>query len=400
VRAVGHELGVRYVLEGSLRKAGNRVRVTTQLVEAETGKHVWAGRYDRDFADIFAVQEEIAEAVTIAVTPAIADAELHRALRKPPESLDAWAAYQRGLWHYSKFTADDNVVAENCFQQAIDLDPYFVGGYWGLIWAQSVAASIFRRRNLMETLGSAEILARRAVSLNGRDPEARLSLGLTLGLLGDYEGGLAEIEQALATSPNFAIAHAALGHVLIWSGRPKEGLAALQTYFRLDPRDPTGRAALVQVAIGHYFCREYDAAIDTLKQVIRSYPDFPLSYRWLAAALGQAGQIEEAREALENAIAIAPASSDRYVGGRRPWFRPEDHAHMIEGLRKGRNGGGMITGLPAARHRGHGAGALTRFLATSLALNDAVLTTPMRSSITLCRPLCSLPPCSPSASFC
>jgi len=334
VRKIGRELGVRYVLEGSLRKAGNRVRVTTQLVEAETGKHVWAGRYDRALADIFAVQEEIGEAVTVAIAPAIADAELHRALRKPPESLDAWAAYQRGLWHYSKFTADDNVVAENCFRRAIDLDPYFVGGYWGLIWAQSVAASIFRRRNVMETLGSAESLARRAVALDGRDPEARLSLGLTLGLLGDYEGGLAEIEHALATSPNFAIAHAALGHVLIWSGRPKEGLAALQTYFRLDPRDPTGPAALVQVAIGHYLCREYDAAIDTLKQVIRSYPDFPLSYRWLAAALGQAGQIEEAREALEKAIAIAPASSDSHVRGRRPWFRPEDHAHLIEGLRK------------------------------------------------------------------
>ena len=91
---------------------------------------------------------------------------------------------------------------------------------------------------------------------------------------------------------------------------------------------------MVQVAIGHYLCREYDAAIDTLKQVIRSYPDFPLSYRWLAAALGQAGQIEEAREALEKAIAIAPASSDSHVRGRRPWFRPEDHAHLIEGLRK------------------------------------------------------------------
>ena len=334
VRQIGRELGVRYVLEGSLRKSGTRIRLTAQLVEAETGKHVWAERCDRDLADIFAVQEEIAEAVTVAITPAIADAELHRALRKPPESLDAWAAYQRGLWHYSKFTADDNELAENCFQQAIDLDPYFVGGYWGLIWAQLVAASIFRRRNLMETLRSAETLARRAVALDSRDPEARVSLGLTLAFLGDYGGGLAEIKHALATSPNLAVAHAALGYALIWSGRPKEGLAALQRYFRLDPRDPSGRAALVQVAIGHYFCREYEAAIDTLKKVIRSYPDFPMSYRWLAAALGQAGQIEQAREALEKATAIAPASSDRYVRGRPPWFRAEDHAHMLEGLRK------------------------------------------------------------------
>jgi adenylate cyclase len=113
VKQVGRELGVRYVLEGSLRKSGNRIRVTAQLVEAETGKHVWAERYDRDLADIFALQDEISEAVTIAVAPAIADAEQHRALRRPPGSLDAWAAYQRGLWHLGKFTAEDNAVAQN-----------------------------------------------------------------------------------------------------------------------------------------------------------------------------------------------------------------------------------------------------------------------------------------------
>jgi adenylate cyclase len=105
VKHVGRELGVRYVLEGSLRKSGNRIRVTAQLVEAETGNHVWAERYDRDLADIFAVQDEITEAVTIAITPAIADAEQQRALRKPPESLDAWAAYQCGLWHVGKASA-------------------------------------------------------------------------------------------------------------------------------------------------------------------------------------------------------------------------------------------------------------------------------------------------------
>jgi len=112
VKQVGRELGVRYVLEGSLRKSGNRIRVTGQLVEAETGKHVWAERYDRDPADIFAVQDEITQAVTIAVAPAIDDAELHRAMRKPPDNLDAWAAYQRGLWHLEKASPDDTSLAE------------------------------------------------------------------------------------------------------------------------------------------------------------------------------------------------------------------------------------------------------------------------------------------------
>src|SRR5712672_1830755 len=123
VKQVGRDLGVRYVLEGSVRKAGNRIRVTAQVVEAETGKHVWAERYDRDLAHIFALQDEITEAVTIAVAPAIADAEQHRAMRKPPGSLDAWAAYQRGLWHLEKATINDDALAERFFRQAADLDP-------------------------------------------------------------------------------------------------------------------------------------------------------------------------------------------------------------------------------------------------------------------------------------
>ena len=122
VKQVGRELGVRYVLEGSLRKSGNRIRVTAQLVEAETGNHVWAERYDRDLADIFRLQDEITEAVATAVAPAIADAERQLAMRKPPGNLDAWSAYQRGLWHFSKGTPDDNALAEGFFQQAIDLD--------------------------------------------------------------------------------------------------------------------------------------------------------------------------------------------------------------------------------------------------------------------------------------
>src|SRR6266851_742554 len=132
VQQVGRELGVRYVLEGSLRKSGNRVRVTAQLVEAETGNHIWAERYDRDLADIFSVQDEITQATTTAIAPAIADAEQQRAMRKPPASLDAWGAYQHGMWHLGKAGTRDDAIAEQFFQQAIDLDPMFVGGCIGL----------------------------------------------------------------------------------------------------------------------------------------------------------------------------------------------------------------------------------------------------------------------------
>jgi adenylate cyclase len=331
VTIVGRELGVRYVLEGSVRRASNRIRVTAQLVEAETGKHVWAERYDRDLANIFAMQDEITEASTTAMAPAIADAEQQRAMRKPPASLDAWTAYQRGLWHLSKVTPDDNCLAEKFFRQAVDLDPGFAGGYKGLSATQGRVAD-FQGRDLPEALRSAETLARRAVALDGADAEARTRLANALYRRGDHEGGLAEAEQALAISPNLADAHGVRGATLIFSGRVKEGLASLERCIRLNPRQSATR--LNQFALGLYFLREYEAAVEAAKRVIRSYPDFPNTYRWLAAALGQLGRIEEAKKALEKAMAIVPGSFDMYVRGRVPWMRPEDHAHMLEGLRK------------------------------------------------------------------
>jgi adenylate cyclase len=334
VKQVGRELGVRYVLEGSLRKSGNRIRVTAQLIEAETSNHIWGERYDRDLADIFAVQDEITEAVTIAIAPAIADAEQRRVMRRPPGSLDAWAAYQRGLWHVSKSTRHDISLAEKFFQLAIDLDPNFAGGYTGLAMAQLEASATFQTRGLPETLSSSEALARRAVALDGADTEARSRLSNALRQRGDYEGALAEAERALATTPNLAFAHHMLGATLIFSGRPKEGLAALERSIRLDPRDPRSAVRLNQMALGLYFSREYAAAVEVAKRAIRSYPGFPNTYRWLAAALGQLGRTEEAKEALEKAIAVAPGSFDMYVCNRVPWIRAEDHAHMVNGLRK------------------------------------------------------------------
>jgi adenylate cyclase len=334
VKQVGRELGVRYVLEGSVRKAGNRIRVTAQLVEAGTGNHVWADRYDRDLADIFAVQDEITEAVTIAIAPAIADAELQRAVRKPPDSLDAWAAYQRGLWHLSEANPDDNTIAQKFFRQAIDLDPTFAGGYSGLALAQLQAAAVYQKLGLLEAQSSADALARRAVALDGGDAEARSCLGWALQARGELQGALSEIERALGMSPNLAVAHGQRGATLIFAGRPKEGLAAVQTSIRLDPRDPFSAIRLLHIACGLYFSREYEEAIEAAKQLIRSYPDFPMIYRWPAAALGQLGRTAEAKEALDKAVSLAPAAFDMYIRKRVPWFRPEDHAHLVEGLRK------------------------------------------------------------------
>jgi adenylate cyclase len=334
VRQVGRELGVRYVLEGSVRKAGNRIRVTAQLIEAATSNHVWAERYDRDLADIFAMQDELTEALTTAMAPAIADAELRRAMRKPPGSLDAWAAYQRGLWHLSKATRDDDATAQEFFKGAIDLDPNFGGGYSALALTQLQAAAIYQSLDLATAQRSAETLARRAVALDGADAEARSCLGWALQARGEADGALAEIERALAMSPNLAIAHGHRGPTLIFAGRPQEGLAALKTCIRLDPRDPYLAVRLLHMTCGLYFCSDYEASIEAAKRLIRSYPDFPMVYRWSAAALGQLGRTAEASEALETAISRAPTAFDMYVRKRAPWFRPEDHDHLVEGLRK------------------------------------------------------------------
>jgi adenylate cyclase len=334
VKQVGRELGVRYVLEGGVRKAGNRIRVTAQLIEAETGNHVWANRYDRDLADIFAVQDEITHALTTALTPAIADAELRRAIRKPPESLDAWAAYQRGLWHLSKANSEDDTIAQNFFRRAIELDPTFAPGYSALALAQLQAAAIYQKLTLAEAQSSAEALARRAVSLDGADAEARSCLGWALQARGELDGALVEIERGLAMSPNLAVAHWQRGATLIFSGQPMKGLDALETCIRLDPRDPFMAVRLLHIACGLYFAREYEGVIEAAKRLIRSYPDFPMIYRRPAAALGQLGRAAEAREWLEKAISYAPAAFKMYVHNRVPWFRPEDHAHLVEGLRK------------------------------------------------------------------
>jgi adenylate cyclase len=334
VKQVGRELGVRYVLEGSLRKAGNRIRVTAQLIETTSGMHVWADRYDRDLADIFAVQDEITTAVTVAIAPAIADAELQRAMRKPPGSLDAWGAYQRGLWHLGQFNADHTILAERFFEQAIALDPAFAGGYSGLAAAQLQAANTFMQRDLAAALRSAEALARKAVALDGADAEALTCLGRVLLTQGDYQGARSAIEQAIVLNPNLAIAHGTLGSTLVFSGHPREGLVALERGIRLDPRHPRAGVILNQVVIGLYLSRDYEGAVEAARRVLRAYPDHPLVYRWLAAALGQLGRSDEARQALERAIALSSASFDLYVRHRVPWHREEDHRHMLDGLRK------------------------------------------------------------------
>jgi TolB-like protein/Tfp pilus assembly protein PilF len=334
VKVVAQDLGVRYVLEGSVRGDATRVRISAQLIDAESNTHIWAERYDRDLADIFAVQSEIARAVAIAIAPAVAGAEQQRAMRKPPGSLDAWGAYQRGLWHLGQGNAEDNTLAESYFQQAIDLDPAFAPGYSGLANAVDRSAIAFRTRDFTEAVRLAESLSRRAIALDDADAEAHAGLSNRLTSRGDHHGAREEAERALALNPNLANVYGALGVALTYSGRAKEGADALEECVRRDPRSPTRQTRLRQIAIAHYLARDYTAAAEAAHRAIRALPDRSHGYVWLAAALGQLDRIDEANEALKKALTIDSSELDLNVRNRAAWMRPEDHAHKIEGLRK------------------------------------------------------------------
>jgi adenylate cyclase len=164
------------------------------------------------------------------------------------------------------------------------------------------------------------------------DAFAHCCVGSTRFLRGDYDGALVAAQQALRINPNYAIAHECLGSTLVFSGRPRDGIESLRMAMRLDPRNLRRQNRWLHISIAYYFLREYDASIDAAKEVIRLNPE--LGTRSLAAALGQAGRLDEARQALQRTIAVAPKSFEMYVRHRAPWFRPEDHRHILEGLRK------------------------------------------------------------------
>ena len=242
IRRVGRELGVRYVLEGSVQRAADRVRVTGQLVDATNASHVWAERYDRNLTDIFAVQDEITQAVTVAIGSAIVDAERQRAVRKPPESLGAWEAYQRGMWHLTKVNAEDHSKAQHFFQKAAEIDPNFAATFAGLAGAILNSAMIYHQISIEQAAREGEAHARKAVALDQHDARARARVAQAIFAKGDLEGSIRESDQALLLDPNCDVAYSQKGISLILMGHHAEGRQAVQAALRLSP--PT---LLVQV---------------------------------------------------------------------------------------------------------------------------------------------------------
>jgi adenylate cyclase len=334
IKQVGRDLGIRYVLEGSVRRAGARVRITGQLIDVTTGAHIWAERYDRELADIFAVQDEITVAVASAIGPAIVDAERQRAVRKVPETLGTWEAYQRGMWHMSKHDAAENELARSFFQRSVDLDPSYAQGYAALAWSYLLAGSTFSAITITEGVRLSEPLARKAIALDENDADARARLALAVFMKGDIEGGIQEAEHALSVNANCADALGVKGAALVFSGRREEGREAIRQYLRLSPRDPARPIRLAQIAASQYLDGNYEGAVLTARQVTRQHPKNPSAHRWLAASLGQLGMETEAKEVLQTLLTIAPSSLDMYVRQRAPFWRVSDHEHFLEGLRK------------------------------------------------------------------
>jgi adenylate cyclase len=334
VRQIARELGVRYVLEGSVRRAGGRVRVTAQLIDAETGNHIWAERYDRTDIEIFAVQDEITGAMAMAIDPAIAHAERQRAISKPPESLGAWEAYQRALWHLSRPNMEDNELARSYFQKAIHLDAASTSAYSGLAVTYLRDTGFYLTRSVSESMQLAEPVARQAVEL---DPDDATALGVhsvAMSFSGFRDAAVEQAYRAIAISPNCAYAYHALGWSSLFRGDWKTAQEAFETSLRLNPRDPMNQIGPVGWSIACYLGHDYEHALTAARRALAVNPNFPMAHRWVAAALGQLDNRTEAMLALRRAEELDPSDLDAFVQRPPQWLRPEDHRHVLDGLRK------------------------------------------------------------------
>jgi TolB-like protein/Tfp pilus assembly protein PilF len=330
-KRAGRELGVRYVLEGSTRRDEARIRVNVQLIEAETRNHIWGERYDRAIESIFAVQDEIATAVARAINPAIFHAERQRAMQKPRESLSAWEAWHRAVG----FMAKRDISGRRDFlQKAVALTPRFASAHAMLAFHYISEATSGMGPSMRESGRLAEEAARTAIALDPRSSVAHAMLAWTLCSLGDRGLALEEANTAIALNSNDPWGYLSKGLHLMVSGHHAEARETLANALRLDPLGPT--ASLVSHLRAHcyYFERDYSAAEAAARRLIREYPEFSRPPVTLAAALGQLGRVEEARVALEAAIATSlPILRFMTNKGLSHW-RPEDLEHLLDGLRK------------------------------------------------------------------
>ena len=336
VQRVALELGVRYVLEASIQRAGDHIRVNAQLIDASTGNHIWAERYDRELGDIFALQDEITETIATAIEPEIGAVERERARRKPPDSLDAWTLYQRGLWHfYGEPTRDGLAEARRLFERACDLDPGFAAAFADLAWAHTVEVTLGLTADPEASSEDATRAAETAVALDARDPAGRFALGRVHMLRHAYGRAIAEMEAALDLNPNFDRAYYGLGMALMYGGRPEESIPQFERAMRLSPRSPRPWTYRQMLGQAYFNLGRYEEAMACFEKAIQipSAPFMPFAHA--AAALGHLGRLDDAREMLAEVRRREPDFSTdtvRRTVGRYGRYSCVDQ--VLDGLRK------------------------------------------------------------------
>jgi adenylate cyclase len=334
VRRVGRDLGVRYVLEGSVRKGRNRVRISAQLIDATTGNHVWAERYDRELEDLFDLQDEITGTIAGAIEPELGAFERARARRKPPESLDAWDCHQHGFWHLWQFDKKENAEAKLMFERAIELDPGFGPAYSGLAYSHLLDATLAFTETRAEDLEEAMRAAQKAIALDDRDALAHCTLGRVYLFSADAEAGISQLEIAIELNPSFALAHYGLGHAFYFTARPEESVASIDKAMRLSPHDPYLWLWEMQKALALSFSGANAEALAWARRATQHPTSGFWAFYSLVLVLGRMDRHEEARAALAKLLDLKP---DFTVAWLKEYLNFSEQAvveHSLEGLRK------------------------------------------------------------------
>ena len=333
LKQIGEELGAGYVVEGSVRKQGERVRITVQLSDVATGSQLWAERYDRELAEVFAMQDEITNAIVAAIEPQLYAAENFRAQRKPPGSLDAWDLVMRALWHFWRVTRADNMASQKLLEQAIAIDPNYAQALAMLAVSHTFGASM-GWEDAANVTPLAERAALAAVRVDDEDAWAHLALACAHVYSRRTQDALAAFEAALRRNPNFSLALGYYSLALICAGRNREGIDAADRALRLSPRDPFCAVYYGVAAWAAFVERQYDKAIRLAREGIRQRPDFVGGYRVLTAAAGMAGEKDVAEAALQDLRRAQPNISLAWVSSELVLVRAPDREHFFEGLRR------------------------------------------------------------------
>jgi TolB-like protein len=332
MKQIAEELGVGYVVEGSVRKVGNRVRITAQLNDVATGSHIWAERYDRGLADVFAVQDEITEAIVAAIEPQLYAAENFHAKRKPPESLDAWDLVMRALSHYWRVTRQDNVVAQALLEKATAIDPNY-GQAFGVLATAHTFSAHMGWAEMAEVAPIAERAALAAIHADDEDPWAHHALGCVHLFARRFDDSLAQFETALRLNPNFSLAQGYYGLVLAYCGRSDEADLAARRALRLSPRDPLAAIYCGIASYAQFVARNYEEAMRLAREGIRQRGDFVGAHRVLVAAAALAGHPDIAKTALQELRRTQPNISLAWIAKEMPIQHDAERDHYLEGFR-------------------------------------------------------------------